>query len=156
MPGIVVKFNPVNRYRGVRKMRVFKEIFLLGNFVLMASLVFAPTALASPIHEAALAGDVELVEMLIANGADVDDRDVQGYTPLLLAIQEGHTDIARVLITHGADVNTRAVSDGGDYVTPLDLSIILDRRAVGSFLRDHGATGRYGSAYSSPSGPGQK
>jgi ankyrin repeat protein len=136
-------------------MRRFNKIYFLGIFLLLASFVSVPTAVASPIHEAALAGDVELVKLLIENGADVDDRDVQGYTPLLLAIQAGHTDIAKVLIANGADVNARSASDGGDYVTPLDLSIILDRRAVGSYLRDHGAIGARRPAHSSPPNPGQ-
>jgi ankyrin repeat protein len=78
--------------------------------------------------------------MLIENGADVDDRDVHGYTPLLLAIQAGHTDIAKVLIAGGADVNARAVNDGGEDVTPLYLSIILGHGLTETLLRGHGAT----------------
>jgi len=111
------------------------------SLLLLASLVLPATALAGPIHDAALTGDVELMEMLIANGADVDARDVHGYTPLILAIQEGYTDIAKTLIAHGADVNARAASDGGNDVTPLYLSIILGRGVVESLLLDNGATG---------------
>ncbi len=133
--------------------RADSKLKFLACLLFWATVAFAQTALASPIHDAALTGDVELVELLIANGADVDDRDVHGYTPLLLAIQEGHTDIAKVLITNGADVNTRAASDGGEDVTPLYLSIILGRRVTESLLRDHGAIGAEAPANLPPLSP---
>ena len=120
-------------------LRDFNKIYFPLGLLFLAGFAFGPMVSASPIHDAAVAGDVELVEMLIANDADVNDRDVHGYTPLLLAIQEGHTDIARVLIANGADVNTRAASDGGEDVTPLYLSIILGRGVTETLLRDHGA-----------------
>jgi len=132
----------------------FKKYIFLGSLLIMAGFAFTPTALASPIHDAALTGDVELMEMLIANGADVDERDVHGYTPLLLAIQEGHTDIAKVLITNGADVNTRAASDGGEDVTPLYLSIILGHGGIEDLLLGHGATGLHAPVHLPPSIPG--
>jgi len=129
-----------------------KYIFL-SSLLLWVSLVFSATGLASPIHDAALTGDVELMEMLIANGADVDERDVHGYTPLLLAIQEGYTDMAKTLIVNGADVNARAVTDGGNDVTPLYLSIILGRGAVANLLRGHGATGPQTPVFGPPTSP---
>jgi ankyrin repeat protein len=122
-------------------MRELIKVNFLGSLLFLGSFATAVTAFAAPIHEAAVAGDVELVEMLIENGADVDDRDVHGYTPLLLAIQAGHTDIAKVLIAGGADVNARAVNDGGEDVTPLYLSIILGHGLTESLLRGHGAVG---------------
>ena len=125
----------------MQRMRDFIKIYFLGSLLLLGSFAIAGTVFASPIHEAAVAGDVELVEILIENGADVDDRDVHGYTPLLLAIQAGHTDIAKVLIAGGADVNARAVNDGGEDVTPLYLSIILGHGLTESLLRGHGAIG---------------
>jgi ankyrin repeat protein len=131
-------------------MKLFNKIPFQGSLLLLASLVFISNGLASPIHDAALTGDIELMKMLIANGADVDERDVHGYTPLILAIQEGHTDIAKTLITHGADVNARAASDGGNDVTPLYLSIILGRGALAGLLRDHGAIGPTPPVYSPP------
>ena len=131
------------------------KFIFLGNLLLLACLVFTSTGLAGPIHEAAVAGDVELMEMLIANGADVDERDVHGYTPLHLAIQEGYTDMAKTLIANGADVNARAASDGGNDVTPLYLSIILGRGAVESLLRGNGATGPQAPVNLPPANPTQ-
>jgi len=120
--------------------KLIKACFL-GSLLFLGSFSLVDPVLASPIHEAAVAGDVELVEMLIENGADVDARDVHGYTPLILAIQAGHTDIAKVLVTHGADVNARAASAGGEDGAPLYLSIILGHGLTEALLRGHGAVG---------------
>lgn len=109
---------------------------IVGIFIFLAGFAVHSTGLASPIHDAALTGDVEFVEILIANGADVDERDVNGYTPLHLAIQQGKTDVAKVLIDNGADVNTRSVGDNGDDHSPLYFPIILGREAVDSLLLD--------------------
>ena len=40
-------------------------------------------------------------------GADLETRDAEGDTPLLIAVQRGNHRLARHLINHGADVNTR-------------------------------------------------
>ncbi len=63
----------------MRMVRESIRVYFLGSLLFLGSFVMAETAFASPIHEAAVAGDVELVEMLIENGADVNDRDVHGY-----------------------------------------------------------------------------
>jgi len=117
--------------------KLIKSILIVS--VLLSHLAFYASAMATPIHDAALEGDAELVEILIANGADVDTRDVNGFTPLHLAIQEGNTEVAKVLIANGADVNARAIGDNGSNYSPLYLSIILGRRAVESLLIDNGA-----------------
>lgn len=119
-------------FRRIRFITSALAVGVLGMF-------FHVAAIASPIHDAALAGDITIVEILIANGADVDERDVHGYTPLHMAIEEGHTEVAKVLIENGADVNARMVSEHGEDYSPLYLSIVLGRRAVESLLIDNGA-----------------
>ncbi len=59
----------------------------------------------TPLHRAARYGDKELVELLIANGADVNAKDKWGYTPLLWAIFSRDKDMMKLLIAKGADVN---------------------------------------------------
>lgn len=107
--------------------------------IFLAALAMHSTGMASPIHDAAFDGEIELVEILIANGADVDERDVHGYTPLHIAIQEGNTDVAKALINNGADINARTIGDNGNDLSPLYLSIILGRSAVESLLLDNRA-----------------
>jgi excisionase family DNA binding protein len=52
-------------------------------------------------------GDVDNVNALIAQGAQVDARTDDGWTPLMLATIKGHTGIVEALLNKGADVNAR-------------------------------------------------
>ena len=50
-------------------------------------------------------GDIEMVKLLIKNGADVNFADVYGQTPLFLAIHISDHKIVELLIKENADVN---------------------------------------------------
>jgi ankyrin repeat protein/beta-lactamase regulating signal transducer with metallopeptidase domain len=60
---------------------------------------------AQSLHEAAEAGNLELVKKLIAEGADVNVKDNEGQSALHYTVSKGHIEIARLLIAHGANVN---------------------------------------------------
>ncbi len=60
-------------------------------------------------------GDLESVVQFIGKGADVNDADHNGNTPLMYASMRGFTDTARFLLDNGADVNARNTQG----VTPL-------------------------------------
>ncbi|XP_066926345.1 myotrophin-like [Clytia hemisphaerica] len=57
----------------------------------------------SLIHCAADYGQCEVLEFLIASGANVNAPDKHGITPLLNAIFEGHTNAVKLLLAKGAD-----------------------------------------------------
>ena len=65
-----------------------------------------------------LADDVNKVRNLLSDGADVNARNEQEWTSLMVAASEGYTHIVDVLLNQGADVN--AQSSTGE--TPLMLS----------------------------------
>jgi len=86
------------------------------------------------LHFAAHVGHKEIVELLIANGADVNAKD-SGIIPLNLATGGGHMEIVELLIAAGADVNAKG---GGNGTTPLDVAIKLNHTELTDLLRKHG------------------
>jgi ankyrin repeat protein len=54
---------------------------------------------------AARQGATDVVKVLLAHGAHIEQPEANGVRPLLLAIMNDHADTARYLIEHGADVN---------------------------------------------------
>ena len=54
------------------------------------------------LHEASSAGDLEQVDFLLANGSDINERDKNNMTPLMLAAQFNEPETVRSLLTRGA------------------------------------------------------
>ena len=88
------------------------------------------------LHHAAKAGQKEIIELLIANGADVNVKieDDLGATPLHFVAIAGHNEIAELLIVNGADVNAK--DNFGN--TPLEFAIRTDHPETADLLRKHG------------------
>lgn len=54
------------------------------------------------------AGDCEMIEMLLAKGADIDPIADECGTPLHLATKERQVGAMKVLLDHNADVSLRS------------------------------------------------
>lgn len=81
---------------------------------------------AGDLASAAILGDADAVQRLIAFGFDVDTRDAQGCTALLRAAGGGHEAVVAHLLTAGAD--TSLASDSG--ATPLSAAVSMRHLAV--------------------------
>lgn len=57
------------------------------------------------LRKAAIKGRLKRAKKLLAEGADVDFKDVNKLTPLYFAAMHGHVEIARGLLDKGADPN---------------------------------------------------
>ncbi|XP_073537331.1 protein phosphatase 1 regulatory subunit 27 [Phyllobates terribilis] len=55
------------------------------------------------LHEAVLSGNLECVKLLVKYGADIEQRDENGWTPLHMACSDAHPHIARYLLSLGAE-----------------------------------------------------
>ena len=51
----------------------------------------------------------QVVEILLAKGANFEHRNVSDYTPLSLAASGGYVTIIKMLLRAGADINSRSV-----------------------------------------------
>jgi len=132
----------------------------------------------NPTHEhagnlalsaAAVAGDRELIGILLKGGARVNDVNADGRTALMIACSVGSIDFIQALLDAGADVSLRSkngktslhyaavralpelvdllLARGADATardrdgdTPLDLALLTSARAAAVVLSAHGAT----------------
>ena len=63
---------------------------------------------ASPLSEAAISGNFELIKVLLEAGADAKALATpDGETVLMSAARSGNVDAVRMLLDRGADVNAR-------------------------------------------------
>jgi ankyrin repeat protein len=62
----------------------------------------------TPLHWAANNGDLEIAEILISRGADLDAEDPTYSTPLYLAAEQGHPKVVEFLISKEAEVNVKS------------------------------------------------
>ena len=66
----------------------------------------------TPLHLAAYKGQNEIVELLIAKGANVNAKNDIGETPLDFAIQLKSTEIADLLRKHGGKTGEELKAEG--------------------------------------------
>ncbi len=88
-----------------------------------------------PLHEAAAAGDVDQVKLLLSKGADINAKDEEGRTSLHSAAWCGRKEVAEMLIAKGANINETDVSGQ----TPLHLAANFGTRFVPELLLAKGA-----------------
>jgi ankyrin repeat protein len=82
-------------------------------------------------------GRLEIVEMLLAGGADVNRRERKyGVTPLIWASLGGNPKVSEALIAKGADPKQRDQKSGVD---PLLAAAARGRAGVVKVLLEHGA-----------------
>jgi ankyrin repeat protein len=96
----------------------------------------APLGSSPLMHDAALKGHVDVIEVLLAHQADVNSRDAQGATPLHDAALSGQLAAAEFLLDHGAETDARDSENGA---TPLHRAASWGRRDVVELLLKHGA-----------------
>jgi len=80
-------------------------------------------------------GHIEIVELLVNKGENVNAKDKNGRTPLQFAADEGHKEIAELLIDKGADVNAKSKYG----VTPLHYAAGNGHKEIAELLIDKGA-----------------
>ena len=80
-----------------------------------------------PLH---WARRVDVAELLVDHGAEVNARSLNGSTPLHLVAASGSEELARFLLDHGADAKLQTKAGQ----TPWVLAVSQGRRAVADLL----------------------
>jgi uncharacterized protein len=74
------------------------------------------------LHFAARQASADAISALATAGVDLDQKDPDGFTPVIFAILNGHYDIAALLIEKGAGVNTTDASGRTPLYTAVDMN----------------------------------
>ena len=91
------------------------------------------------LNRAVKKGNLKAVKSLVAAGADVNNKDRNGWTPLHLAAKRGYLEIVKALVAAGADLsmsNRLTQNSGQDKkgATPLNLARSYDHQQVVQLL----------------------
>lgn len=105
-----IRFNRLGGFPGnessltgkVRKYRKKIRSFLLISLLSVGAVSFAGT-----INEAAKSGDLEQVQRLVVEGADVNAKTTRNETSLMIASLAGQGEIVNYLLQRGADIDAR-------------------------------------------------
>ncbi|KAM6984971.1 BRCA1-associated RING domain protein 1 [Aplochiton taeniatus] len=90
----------------------------------------------TPLHLAAIKGDMEAVTELLDHGADPNLKDNAGWTPLHEACNLGHQSVVELLVPRGALLNT----PGYENDSPLHDAVRNGHPAIVKLLLQHGAS----------------
>lgn len=87
----------------------------------------APVASQEPadLLEAAMYDDLEAAKALVESGADINQTNDYGHTPLILACNYGYEDLAKYLVDEGADVNVQGQDGGTALIAASSNSLAL-------------------------------
>ncbi len=89
----------------------------------------------TPLHSSVLQGRTEVVQILVAHGADINSRGGYEMTALHVALTNGHLDTTKWLLDHGADVTAQTLFGA----TPLHLAAFSGQPEVARILLEHNA-----------------
>ena len=120
---------------------VVSRLFSLGDVNIRAT-QHGQTALMLAVSH----GRLDMVQLLVEAGADVNIRDEDGSTALMCAAEHGHMEIVKYLVQHQ---DTDVLAKDNDGLTALAVAMEAGHRDVGVVLYANMSFSRGSSPYSS-------
>jgi len=77
----------------------------------------------------------DILRLLLSHGADPNQRGINDYTPLHMAVAERLPQAIRILLDGGADPAQRTRID--DYETPLEMAQAAGLTEIATSLAEH-------------------
>ena len=90
------------------------------------------------LHAAAtLSTDPGMIGILVERGLNINDQDINGYTPIHYAVERGHVEIANAFKDSGADLG---LINSGEHKNPVEIAAYLGDREMFFALLDNDNT----------------
>lgn len=119
----------------------FFTLVVIATFSLQSSLMYTSQQITNPwgtdLHKAVWSDKLDEVQSLVANGANINAQDADGYTPLHRAVVDNFEEIVDFLITQDADFT---IKDSGGW-TPLHRAVMNNNIKIASILAEKGQSG---------------
>jgi ankyrin repeat protein len=77
----------------------------------------------TPLHEAVGSGNLDIAQLLLSHGADINTLDNYGTTLLHEGSTSGNLDVVEFLLKSGADVNVRNITTRLRFIKPQAVEI---------------------------------
>ena len=90
-----------------------------------------------PLRVAALQGKTEVCSLLLHHGANIDSKNVNGFTAIINAAQQGHMDTVKMLHERGADVfatnrqGASAITQASQHNRAQTVQYLVEQAGVG-------------------------
>jgi ankyrin repeat protein len=85
----------------------------------------------TPLHYAATAGHLDIVEYLISKEVDIDAQSPSNTTPLMMAARFGHIKVVKYLLDNEADLSLHNTQN----LTAIDFAYLYNQKEIGDGLR---------------------
>ena len=109
-----------------------RNLELLNKIVLDDSIVDIPNYMGeTPLHIAARAGDIRIVDFLIKNHAFINSKNKSGETPLFYAVAKQNKDIIDILLKNGAILDCKSTFGDTiyDLIPTYELSSYINEKS---------------------------
>ena len=91
--------------------------------------------LRTPLHAASNEGHLDVVQILVEQGADQNKTTINGETPIAMASFNGHLEVVKYLLEQGSSIE-KVDNDGW---TPLNSGVLAGQLEVVQYLLEQGA-----------------
>ena len=81
-----------------------------------------------------LPGKYEIIQLLINNGAPINKKGINDWTPLHMSAAREDVEALKILVKNGADLTIKTEID--EYATPLEEAKILNKQRAVEYLEN--------------------
>ena len=96
---------------------------------------FSVSKVTTPLKEAIRMRNVDLIQLILDQNADLNYAGYGKETPLIVAVKTGNTEIVKILVDNGADLNRK----DNEKMTALDYAKYKNMDEIFRYLKSNGA-----------------